>query len=437
MKIEELLISIVYAYRTANNKQIAIWFDPDKGDFLVGVNGKEPYETAIVTAIMPNPDRWESKKKHYVLFASYVPTETCMGMAWRADVGKVVFLVGDVVHHYATTTPAKDGFKAIKGLPALTNEVNAPDPKGFAVNKDGTLANPKEVKAFHEAVLKSGDALLKKLVAALKSPFSTRAQFPHLRALMRDTTGKDILPKSKSTGESKVIADSLYSSLVYALVCRGWLEKPERSGKGIRAYGNNIGCILTDKDNKIVAWGLNYKGMNPNYHAETWMIQEYLYLTGAAKLPEGCTMYTSLESCYMCAGFFTEVAPKGRCVYLQEDPQVPNSALRRGVNGVTQLDATTELKISPDLYGDVPNLAKLKEIDGTDTVAFLFGKKASEKYKLEGEGHEKFLKYLLSKELDTEAFHYWVAKHSVLFLSQLVKMGDKSPVMKQIASFVK
>lgn len=192
------------------------------------------------------------------------------------------------------------------------------------------------------------------------------------------------------------------------------------------------------QDDRLIAWGLNFKSKNPNYHAETLMLQEYLHFSKQQKLPEGCTMYTSLESCYMCAAFFAEVAPKGRCIYLHEDPQVPNSALKRSLNGVTQHEVETIIKkITPELAERMGGLKSLQDFEKSDTITFLFGSKARDKYAKEtkeGDLHRQVMgdivkraiemrksKNSLSKEEEAELGETssWLVRHISLFLDAL------------------
>jgi tRNA(Arg) A34 adenosine deaminase TadA len=130
----------------------------------------------------------------------------------------------------------------------------------------------------------------------------------------------------------KEFADMVFMHVTYALVAMGWRDTDKDEGGGF-----NIGAILVDKTQKIIAWGLNLVSANKSFHAETLMFQAYLKRSGEAKLPDGCTMYTTLESCHMCAGFAATIGSGLRVVYGQKDNQIVNSALERKVNGTSQV----------------------------------------------------------------------------------------------------
>jgi tRNA(Arg) A34 adenosine deaminase TadA len=130
----------------------------------------------------------------------------------------------------------------------------------------------------------------------------------------------------------QAFADMVFMHLAFALVQAGWRSSDKEHGDG----GYNIGSILVDPTQKIIAWGLNLVEENKSFHAETLMIQAYLKRANVATLPANCVMYTSLESCHMCAGFAASVGNGLRVVYGQKDDQIVNNALERKINASSQ-----------------------------------------------------------------------------------------------------
>lgn len=67
--------------------------------------------------------------------------------------------------------------------------------------------------------------------------------------------------------------------------------------------GGPFGCIITDKQGKIIARGWNQVlvSKDPTAHAEVMAIREACRYLGAYQL-EGCTVYTTCEPCPMCLG---------------------------------------------------------------------------------------------------------------------------------------
>jgi tRNA(Arg) A34 adenosine deaminase TadA len=95
--------------------------------------------------------------------------------------------------------------------------------------------------------------------------------------------------------------------------------------------GHNIGCILVDLNNRVLAWGVNTLNNNPTYHAETkcmWMFQRYY---PGEQVPIGATLYTTLQSCLMCSATIKHACGDHavRVVYADLD-KTPPSVLTRG-----------------------------------------------------------------------------------------------------------
>ena len=64
-----------------------------------------------------------------------------------------------------------------------------------------------------------------------------------------------------------------------------------------------VGCVIADKDGKIIGTGRNRREANSDAtaHAEMEAISQACAATGSWRL-DGCTIYVTLEPCPMCAG---------------------------------------------------------------------------------------------------------------------------------------
>lgn len=74
-----------------------------------------------------------------------------------------------------------------------------------------------------------------------------------------------------------------------------------RQGSIIEKTGGVFGCVIVDKNGKIIGEGYNQviKNNDPTWHAEMQAIREACKKMGTPHL-DGCIMYTSAECCPMC-----------------------------------------------------------------------------------------------------------------------------------------
>ena len=280
------------------------------------------------------------------LYLSYPPTEICLGLAWRAKVKRVCFMSGvDEMTEVDPTAPDNSplGYAsspvALLGLSAVSQADKANE---FLGQLDGgTLLGLAAVEGRPldddlRATLARGLALRQPVVAA----------------------GADV--------------HEVFMRLVFSLVRWGWNEDLARDlrpgADAPRPFGNNIGGILVSAQNRILAWGLNMKKVNPTFHAETMMIQYYLQREERETLPDGCRLYTSLECCNMCAGHVVSLGRNIQVYYGQKDTNIAPTALSRGVNGCQQ---------QPGANGHVGWLNRSqsdRRFGNAGTIDFLFDK---------------------------------------------------------------
>ncbi|HMP02604.1 MAG TPA: hypothetical protein PKD86_09890 [Gemmatales bacterium] len=303
-----------------NNRDYAVLI-PDVGSNFRAAVHPQPIPFGDETAMAALLHRERDDLDRYMMIATYEPTEMCLGLAWRAKVRAIYVPAGGWSHYAHISVGDADA------LPGGWRRQTVPAPT--AVNTQ-LLTSP----VWRSQHLRNA-GLPPELMQALLNPTAGR------------TTDGDIARKlahglhSCGSAVPSPNPNDDFMKIVYALVRLGWNDKlaePRRPGAaGLRPFGNNIGGLIVDANNKIIAWGLNFKQVNPTFHAETMMIQYYLRRHNVSSLPANCRVFTSLECCHMCAGYIATVGPGTQVFYAQKDPNIvgPN-ALERGVNGCHQ-----------------------------------------------------------------------------------------------------
>jgi tRNA(Arg) A34 adenosine deaminase TadA len=320
MKAEELLLTVAQAKRAELNADVALAADVDKNGpkyIAFGKKGAAAHERPIAVVL-----QGQNKAVDFIA-TTLPPDETEIGMAWKFGVKKIYFSTDAGLKQIEITndgnsfqpkplTMRADNYKVWKGTP----DAAFPSPLNDTTAKAWRLAIERSA-ALETAGVRTKDAMTK---TVYNSRVAVRGVF---------MTDLGLMPPINKANPA--FADMVFTHLALALVSIGW-RKSEKDADG----GFNIGSILVDNSQKIIAWGLNLISENKSFHAETLMLQAYLKHKNVEELPENCVMYTSLESCHMCAGFAASVGNGLRVVYAQKDDQIVNSALERKVNGSSQ-----------------------------------------------------------------------------------------------------
>lgn len=184
------------------------------------------------------------------------------------------------------------------------------------------------------------------------------------------------------------VRDRFFMLAALALVGRSL--STQASGGAVRGGdapgGHNIGGILLNSSNKIIAWGINMMTLNGTFHAETGMILAYLRRHNTNTLPENCRLFTTLQPCHMCSGFIATVAKNITVVIGQQDPKISNSALAKGRgDNVSEIGFAHPLPDRRDMpkvqwnLGDV--LEDLISRSGQNAVPFLYSPQAMKIFK--------------------------------------------------------
>jgi tRNA(Arg) A34 adenosine deaminase TadA len=316
-------------------------------------------ETAMVAILHRQPGDLNGKD----LYVTYPPTEMCLGLAWRAKVDNiyVVSPTNYIVYSVGDADCLGDGWRnrRVEGAVPVGSDSTACSRFLYDLGKK----NPRFASARSNLLTgRPEDPLIKQ---KLNYGLNYTGFSPHV-------SGQTV--------------DQDFMRIVYAMVRLGWNDKPapdqRKDASGLRPFGNNIAGIIVDQFNRIIAWGLNFKHVNPSFHAETMMVQYWLRRNKCSKLPPRSRVYTSLECCYMCAGYIATVGEGVEVIYGQKDPNIagPNALARcknqcrqratslsyvevlREAQGSTGIIDFLFDKSSKNVFGsvsaDIPSLAK-------------------------------------------------------------------------------
>jgi hypothetical protein len=85
-----------------------------------------------------------------------------------------------------------------------------------------------------------------------------------------------------------------------------------------------IAAVLVSAEGRILAWAINASALNRTLHAEVNLIQGFCSTEqGARGLPPGAQIYTTLQSCRMCAGMIWSAARAPRSLRVFYDVADP------------------------------------------------------------------------------------------------------------------
>ena len=126
----------------------------------------------------------------------------------------------------------------------------------------------------------------------------------------------------------------LFMYLAHAIVAA-------RAMRGGAGAGHSIGAVLTNGNAQIEGYAVNNVTVNSTLHAETLVVMQYGATNGYAGLPANGRLYTTLQSCHMCAGFLATAGLNFEVRYAQTDPIMNNNALARAVNGCSERQQDT------------------------------------------------------------------------------------------------
>ena len=317
MLTDSVVISYICSRQDPLKRALLCSIHPDAPStmpFYSGIEGKHSFEQPVANILQ----KIDSCAAPMVMYLSYPPSEIELGMIWRAKIRKVYF--------------------ARSLSPLLIGEYNVTN-DGCELNQPSHLT----VKLLSDEQKQFIEASEPRLSIAMSNPIDRREIDKEVvESLKRGLAEIGTAPIVDNRPSYKTDED--FMRIVLSLVDRSWNSRDASMKPLNRVAGNNIGAIMVDANNRIIGWGLNYKGNNHTLHAETMMIQHYLRENNLDKLPEGTKIYTSLQCCHMCAGHIAELGKNIKVIYAQRDTFQNESALQRHINGCSEAPTTLPIK---------------------------------------------------------------------------------------------
>ena len=171
--------------------------------------------------------------------------------------------------------------------------------------------------------------------------------------------------------------DYIYMLLTYAITFETWQKNKDKKKRG-----HNIGAILVNKNNEIVAHDFNSitSKNDGSQHAEFRVMSKYLKSTSEIYL-KGYSIYTTLEPCSMCSGMMT-ILLVDKVVYGQKDPQY-GGTLQKLANSYDDLPAyplQVKYKKSNDFISKSLDVSYAQS--DVHQITFLYSKVAQDIFKL-------------------------------------------------------
>lgn len=336
----EFLLALVLAESRKAKKEVAIVANSLPEVLGLATGTASGCETAIANVLHGAQGRLDNKW----LLASYSPTPLCLGMANILGISSVGFLdTGLNVKDAATTQE----IVRLTGLPGKNVSLFSVQPKNPLPN---WKVNPEK---FLEA---ANGELFSSLKPEYQGALKSLKSCP--RFDQRDVGAKllSIFTQVPTTLPAAALLDGerdfIFMHLAFALVGQTWnpvVSWDVKDSSGEKFGGNNVGAVILEK-NKIIGWGINLAAQNLVFHAESLAILSYLKGNNKASLPDGATIYTSLEPCKMCAGMITGAGKNIEVVMGAKDHKI-NTVISDG----KKYNGCSERMPSPALAKDQKN----------------------------------------------------------------------------------
>lgn len=313
---------IAYATMTEHgNRHVAVAFNNTEV-LAIGVDtrmhGNDP-ATAAVNLLQGGYAQMPRDRFDIVL--TYPPTEACLGMAKMIGARNVFHYDGNVLRR-----------RVMGGnRPWAVQAAHAP----------ASVSVASEPPNFHTAATQAKAALARTWWNQLHTAFihpDTRnffiyAEHCHIYRNVNLPAQIGVLPAlqapltSALTTNRRAMLTVMAQVLVAAVGFRDRRGLARNGGTSGHVAGHNIGCIVTTDQGEIIEWGVNLGLLNPTLHAETYAVMRWMARTGRQNFPQGVELFTTLESCYMCAGVIHDASDDMRATYILKDPLIVNSAL--------------------------------------------------------------------------------------------------------------
>lgn len=352
MNRAQFLLTVVQRKKTKAGKD-AVFIAYDGKVKGIGLQGTNSYETPIVNLLH------NYQNANCELYASYEPTEMCLGLAWQRQIQRIVFLDKNLAAK--EVTPSDSNIHTITNLSdndtfSLVHRING---SNWYAKKNTVETFPTTLQGHvtwnsgfdsNETELTHSARNLFNIYADCNNTYSARVSDNNEQnALARIHNGIPVQNGACNTDQNK--KDYLWMKIAFALA---GAALPNNRGQQTPS-GHNVAAIMVDNADQIIGWGLNMGNLNGCLHAETSMVLAYLRGNAKSSLPDGARIYSTLAPCHMCAGFITTVGKNIPVVIGHIDPRIKNSALDLTKNGCTQ-KVTSILPIVSKPIVEIPEL---------------------------------------------------------------------------------
>jgi tRNA(Arg) A34 adenosine deaminase TadA len=333
MKIGFLLACLLVRYlKITAGKDVALLYDAANGKIVCWAREQQTHSNHVGTASVTLQRGAGVRSKGCLILTSKCPEVICLGMAALTGVKKIIHFDGKTSKTY--------------------------DP-GNKLAPGSDYPSPKEPD-YPDKILPWMDNCLKLLSDAKDQEFKVEfANVPAgspMAALIQNVISDGEVEPDEAVPQRPPGAVGPLSHGRDPAMDSFWMSVARRLVGAIHTGGNlvhesmrrghNIGCVLVGENNNILAWGVNTLNNNPTYHAETKCIWMFQHHNQRQKVPANATLYTTLQSCLMCAATIKHACGdnKVRVVYADRD-KVDGSVL-------TQKGGAEEIAISKILTGD-------------------------------------------------------------------------------------
>ena len=291
----EFLLALALAESQKAKKEVAIVADDRLHILALATGAASGCETAIANVLHGSQGRLDG----WWVLATYTPTPLCLGMANILGISSVGFLDSARTARDAATT---QNIVRLNKLPV----------KDFSIFSTQPKTNLPDWKVSPERFLEAANTeFFSSLGPAYQGALKFLSSCPRYDQRNLDSKLLNIFKQVPTTLPATTLSsqerDFIFMHLAFALVGQTWnpvVSWDVKDSSGEKFGGNNVGAVILDKNN-IIAWGVNLAAQNPVLHAESVAILSYLKGNNKQSLPDGATVYTSLEPCKMCAGMIT------------------------------------------------------------------------------------------------------------------------------------
>jgi len=301
------------------------------------VTGDNDPRTAIVNLLQQSKARKVPAIRR--VYSTHAPTPACLGMMQLLGIESVFYLDG---------TLQRINFFQNSAVPTLGKSVGVN--RGLVADDVPVQASAPDVDTYAEGYYEWFQATAREKRRALLQTWMPPDRhgrckiYETFRTALGDVVGArqpavmaHVPLQTNAAGARREYLDDVFMCGAYLLAAKLWVADSVPPLPGIQSRelsptpiskGFNIACLIADKAGTILAWGVNRADSGTD-HAETSAILSYI-AAGHDVLPSDATLYTTLQSCVMCAGMFVHAGGQ-RCIYGQVDPNMDNStALNTG-----------------------------------------------------------------------------------------------------------